>query len=101
MCDHVQTVLLSRSDSEENLKTRTFPMKIHHLSSENMSHETVCVFSSQEKLGALVEHLCFEAVEKILKLVNLSVMKSGENVGQMHDGSDDVSETAGGQYSDL
>lgn len=76
-------------------------MKIHHLSSENMSHETVCVFSSQEKLSALVEHLCFEAVEKILKLVNLSVMKSGENVGQMHDGSDDVSETAGGQYSDL
>ncbi|XP_026046388.1 zinc finger protein 708-like isoform X1 [Astatotilapia calliptera] len=52
---------------------------------------------AEEKLGALVEHLCFEAVEKILKLVNLSVMKSGENVGQMHDGSDDVSETAGGE----
>lgn len=45
-----------------------------------------------------MEHLCIEAVEKILKLVDLSVLKSGGSVGQVHDGSEGASELpAGGQ----
>ncbi|XP_030604074.1 zinc finger protein 708-like isoform X1 [Archocentrus centrarchus] len=59
---------------------------------------------AEEKLSALVEHLCVEAVEKILKLVDLSVVKSEGNVGLVHDGSEDASETrqaAGGEGGEV